>query len=199
MGFNLWGAHQVLCSAPHGVPGSLGFVTHGVLETGMAWRSEGPSRAQGRGLRSKCPPVLCIWWWARIIAVCCPKGTLGDPECRLGHGQDGNLCPSSLRRLTVCGTSVCPTREMDSVSRADAGTTLTFHLPAWLLRVKVLPGKVAAASIPRIWCDHRLQGHLGTRPEQWEGEVVSVAARQTDRKTQAGEARQEEDVTAGLR
>lgn len=45
-----------------------------------------------------------------------------------------------LRRLTACGTLACPTREMDSVSRGNAGTTPTFHLPAWLLRVKVLPG-----------------------------------------------------------
>lgn len=43
------------------------------------------------------------------------------------------------------------------------------------------------------------QGHLGTRLEQWEGKVVSVAARQTDRKAEAGEAKQEEDVIAGLK
>lgn len=43
------------------------------------------------------------------------------------------------------------------------------------------------------------QGHLGTRSEQWEGKAVSVVARQTDRKAEAGEARQEGDVVAGLR
>lgn len=42
-------------------------------------------------------------------------------------------------------------------------------------------------------------GHLGTRSEQWEGKVVSVAAHQTDRQAEAGEARQEGDVIAGLR
>lgn len=57
----------------------------------------------------------------------------------------------------------CATREMDSVSRGHAGTTLTFHLLAWLLRVKMLPGKVAAASIQKIWCDHRLSGAPGDK------------------------------------
>lgn len=43
------------------------------------------------------------------------------------------------------------------------------------------------------------QGHLGTRSEHWEGQVVSVAAHQAARKAGAREARQEEDVTAGMR
>lgn len=76
----------------------------------LAWSGDlGPPKTQGHGVRSSAlqSPVFCIWWWASIVPGCCPKGTLGGPECRLGHGQDGHPCPSGLRKLTVCGTFVC--------------------------------------------------------------------------------------------
>lgn len=85
--------------------------------------------------------------------------------------------------------------EIDSVSRGDAGTSLTSCLPAWLLRVKVLPAKVVAAFAQQS----NILGHPGTRSEQQEGKVIFVAALQIDGKEEAGEVRQEEDAIAELR
>lgn len=65
--------------------------------------------------------------------------------------------------------------EKNWVNRGDMGTTLTTCLPGWLLRVKVLPVKVAVVFTQQICCACRLPGHLGTGSEQWEGKVISMA------------------------
>lgn len=77
---------------------------------------------------------------------------------------------NGVRRLTVRGTLVGHAGEMDSISRGDAGTTLTSRLPAWLLRVKVLPEKVAAAFTQQIWCARRLPGAPGDKVRAAGGE-----------------------------
>lgn len=98
----------------------------------------------------------------------------------------------------VYGALVCHTREIDFVSRGNAGTTLTFHLPG-CLELKCYQGRWLQPPYSRSGVIITAQGYLGTRSEQWEGKVVSVAAHQTDRKAEAREARQGEDVIAGLR
>lgn len=159
MDCNLWGFHQVLCSAPQGVLGSLGFVIHGLLETGMVWRSEGPARAQAYGLRSSALQCSASGGGQASCLAVIPKVFLGSRmQARMWEGWT-----PGLRRLTARGTLVCPTREMDSVSWGTAGTTPIFHLPAWLLRVKVLPGTEAAASTQQIWCDHHRPGPRGDK------------------------------------
>lgn len=59
---------------------------------------------------------------------------------------------------------------MDSVGSSDAGTTLTFHLAAWLLGVKVLPAKVAAGFTPQTWCACCLPGAPGDKVRDAGGE-----------------------------
>lgn len=68
------------------------------------------------------------------------------------------------------------------------------------LELKCYQGQ-AAASTQQIWCDHRRPGPPGDKVRALgrEGKVACVAARQAARKAGAREARQEEDVTAGMR
>lgn len=117
VGCNLWGFHQVLCSAPQGVPGSLGFVTHRLLETGMLWRSEGPPRAQGHGLRSSALQSSASGGGQASCLAVVPKVLLGIQNA----GWDICRMDTRSEEVTVHGTLVCPTREMDSVSRAVQG------------------------------------------------------------------------------
>lgn len=68
-----------------------------------------------------------------------------------------------VRRPTVRGTLEGHAGETDLVSRGDAGTTLPARLPAWLLWVKVLPVKAAAAFTQQIWCARGLPGGPGDK------------------------------------
>lgn len=77
---------------------------------------------------------------------------------------------NSVRRPTVRGTLEGHAGEMELVSRGDAGTTLTSHLPAWLLGVKVLPVKVAAAFTQQIRCSRHLPGAPGDKVRAAGGE-----------------------------
>lgn len=78
------------------------------------------------------------------------------------HNSDG--------RLAVRGTLLSHSGGMDAVSRGDVGTVLTSRLPAWLLRVKVLPAKVAAAFTQQILCACRLPGTPGDKVRAAGGE-----------------------------
>lgn len=62
--------------------------------------------------------------------------------------------------------------------------------PAWLLRVKVLPGKVAAASIQQIWCDHHCPGAPGdkVRAVGREGCLCGSSSDRQESRGQGGQA-----------